>query len=534
MATLAITLAQRDLTDNPGILPIKLGDSKLQTTSHSFIHFLNISPLIKGYGNIIKQFFIFKNKTLADKNLASHLVNNFEIVHHVNQLIKEKLSIFSKPVRTKRGLIDGLGYVVKQITGNLDADDGKDIEKSLQQLKQNQYNLHYQISNQYSINNEIMTKFNNTLKIIKNNENLIVKRIQKFEEILKDTVNSNINTLHTKITINDLTNALNLILNVLQDIENSITFCHLKIVHPSIITNNQLMQELQKIYPHYTDQFPFNITSANIKYFKEITLPNCFIKDENILYTLNIPLFSKENFNLFYFLPIPSKNFTSIIPNNRYVLSSESSIVPLSGTCKTILNKHLCEKELKTYQNTSCETSILRRETTQNCFHIQLPKENVLEYIPETNQYVAALAKPTPVKINCKSVWSTKSMQGTFLFDDESCEYIVDGQKLSFNEKTYGKPLIMQDFHLDTLSSTAHPLPEIKMKQIVLSHLSNNLQPIHIDYDTEDNDWHLFGTILLYATLIGATLYLLFRRLKKRNYRGKIQIEEINLQDIKL
>lgn len=532
MATFAVALAQRDVTENPGILPIQLGNGRLQSSSHTFIHFLDVAPLIQGYQSIIKQFFLLKNKTKADGTLQKHLINNFEIIHHTNRLIREKLSIFIKSTRTKRGLINGLGFVIKELTGNLDADDGEHFENSLKELKQNQYNLLHQINNQYSVNTEIMLKFNDTLKTIRANEKQIIKRLEAVGRILTNTVSSNINILNIKITIDEISNILSIILNVLQDIENSIAFCHLKIVHPSIITNVQLMSELKKIYPHYVNHFPFNISNENIKYYKEILKPECIIKNQQVLYTLTLPLFSKQNFELFYFLPIPNKNFISLIPNHKYILYSESKVIPLSDICNKVKNTYLCLKQNANYGNTTCETSILKKEDIQNCLQIELPVENILEYIPETNQYLAAVAKPTTLKSNCENTWSTQTLKGIYLFDAIPCNHILGNQPLMFGDKTYGKPLILQDFKITNMEKPPH-LPKLKLKQISLSKLSSNLQPMKLNFEEEAN-YHLYGTVLLYAALTIFVVVLVYRKFKKRTPTVQVKLEKVTTDNTEL
>ena len=51
-------------------------------------------------------------------------------------------------MRTKRGLINGLGSIFKSISGNLDYADGERYDKLIQELQNNQINLVNNIKNQ--------------------------------------------------------------------------------------------------------------------------------------------------------------------------------------------------------------------------------------------------------------------------------------------------------------------------------------------------------------------------------------------------
>jgi len=43
--------------------------------------------------------------------------------------LREKIEILSPSGKQKRGLVNGLGSIVKSITGNMDANDGQEINK---------------------------------------------------------------------------------------------------------------------------------------------------------------------------------------------------------------------------------------------------------------------------------------------------------------------------------------------------------------------------------------------------------------------
>lgn len=103
------------------------------------------------------------------------------------------------------------------------------------------------------------------------NELILKSRIMQLSQIITDTATHQ-DILFAKDLFNQLIILYNAILNTLQDVENSITFCKLNTMHPSIIKPKDLFLELQKISPHYKNKFPFELKQENVldflKFFK--------------------------------------------------------------------------------------------------------------------------------------------------------------------------------------------------------------------------------------------------------------------------
>lgn len=202
--------------------------------------------------------------------------NYVKITKYIQETVFDKLdninihpSIQTNDNRKKRGLINGIGTVFKTITGNLDASDSERYEKILNHLKENQRNLQTQLKYQYSVNNDIIDKFKNTIRDIQHNEKVLESKINQFNNILQSDT-TQLNILIAKDLYNQLIILYNAILNILQDIENSITFCKLHKLHPSIIKSLDLFKAIQKMGNNYKDQFPYEIKQENIADFENM------------------------------------------------------------------------------------------------------------------------------------------------------------------------------------------------------------------------------------------------------------------------
>uniref|UniRef100_A0A6P7GA57 Uncharacterized protein LOC114339659 n=1 Tax=Diabrotica virgifera virgifera TaxID=50390 RepID=A0A6P7GA57_DIAVI len=176
-----------------------------------------------------------KNNLSNCKFFNNETKNYVNLVEYVKDNIEEKfenLNIHTKLQKNKRGIINGFGSIIKAITGNLDAEDGEKINSILEHLKTNEANLQSQINNQYSLSHEIISNFNETIQNIQENEINLKSKILAIKDIVDFQTNlENINYL--KDMFNEIIITYNLILDTMENVQNSITFCKLKTLHPS-------------------------------------------------------------------------------------------------------------------------------------------------------------------------------------------------------------------------------------------------------------------------------------------------------------
>ncbi|KAK9499503.1 hypothetical protein O3M35_002532 [Rhynocoris fuscipes] len=242
-------------------------------------------------------------------------------------MIREKLELItahdiSGKSRNKRGLVNALGSVIKSISGNLDAYDGELYSKTINEIKANtQDNLQSQLNSHYSINLNIINEYNKTLQLMNDNNNEIRNKLLLLNDNLHD-----FNKFAIMLeTLNHLEIIYNIILNIVTDIENSLTFCKLKTFHPSIMSARELYEELKTIVKHYKDQFPIEIKFENIFNIIKLIRIDCKINIKNeIIYFIKLPIVGKESYNLLYLYSLPSYiNFQimTIIPSSNISLN---------------------------------------------------------------------------------------------------------------------------------------------------------------------------------------------------------------------
>ncbi|KAL1493567.1 hypothetical protein ABEB36_009270 [Hypothenemus hampei] len=273
----------------------------------------------------------------------------------------------------------------------MDSQDEEKIYKILNHIKSNQNNLQNQLSMQYSVSNDLINNFNKSLENIKYNEILLASRIIQLKTAVEINI-KDIEVLHYKDLFNQLIILYNSVLYILQDIENSLMFCKLRTLHPSVIKSIDLFSEISRISHYYKNQLPFAVKFENILDFESLIRLNCKIENMHIIYFLALPIDLEEDFELYHMLPIPTKlesEYRTVIPKTSYLLKSKSNkIRPLSDIC-TGTTVFQCPKHLLLTNDLLCEEEILLKGTSANCeYSIVHIEQSYYEIIPEINQYL--------------------------------------------------------------------------------------------------------------------------------------------------
>lgn len=488
------------------------------------------------YANLNTQYFNAKT-SFTNASIFSEIENYDKMIQFIRSNIDSKieninLHSISSNTRNKRGLFNGIGTLLKGLTGNLDASDGERIDKILNHMKFNQMKLQEQIKMQYSINNDIIKKFNDTLRDIQHNE-LTLKSKIIYNELLIRKGAEHQNILFARDIFNQLIILYNTILNILEEIENSLTFCKLKTLHPSIIKPMDLFSELRKISVHYKNQFPYEVNYKNILNFESIIEVHCKIETNRINYLLSIPIDFDTQFDLYHLLPIPTKHeseYFTIIPDTKYILKSKDNLVkPLSDKCTEGKIFH-CPSHLQISSKTDCEKQVLSEEKTSQCNYIHLEvTDNHIEIIPEIDHYLAVFPSEQKLKFKCQNEIETKTLIGIYLIKGSSCEVIYNNQKLYFLDKTYGKPLVMNKLPLD-FKQTKITDYKIHLKTLKISEIPKNpvlpISEVSFDSYYKPSAW----TIILYIGLVVLSVFVYFKwkNNKTKTIKNKLNIIELS------
>lgn len=512
----------KDITHNPGLLPVNLGAAKLQQSSHTFIHYYDVSPLDAEFQDLNDQHKELARVVSIENSYTTELANYDKVIRYLQEKINDKLNgiYYRHPKRTRRGLYNGLGTIAKGITGLLDDNDGQRIDQVLGLLQTNEHTLEKQIEMQYTINNNIIQEFNRTVKNLEHNEQLLHNRINELTDIIEEEFEA-ADVLIAKDLFNQLIILYNAILNILQEIENSLTFCYLKTYHPSILNTEDLFRELEKISTHYGRQLPMELKMENIPDFQRLLSVDCRIEDKKIIYLLSMPINFDIDFDLFYLLPIPSKveeGYVTILPNNKYFLRSKNLVKSLGKPCTLYTSAFQCPNNALSTIAEECEANLLQNENTKLCQYVNLEIiKNYLEIVPEINQLLGVFIEEELVQFQCLDGIENRNLKGIFLIEQNDCKVVFRNEIIEFEQKSKGKPYLFDHVKLINFNVSL-PRSKIVLRNLKLDEISpNQIQPLEAKPDFVNNMFSLvfkFFSASSFTILLGYISYLGLRKVR--------------------
>lgn len=118
--TLTKEIRLESLEDGPGLLPFNLGHTRLTSHFHTFLQRIRLDDIEDKINVLHSQILTFETQLPNDTYILYELQ-----IHYLNNKLKSALTQLKglEPRRVKRGLIDGVGSVIKSLTGNLDYTD---------------------------------------------------------------------------------------------------------------------------------------------------------------------------------------------------------------------------------------------------------------------------------------------------------------------------------------------------------------------------------------------------------------------------
>lgn len=366
-----------------------------------------------------------RSKALNDfecQNVFQPLISMFEDLtrdyHSLSHLISS---------RSKRSAwIPGIGTIFKHIFGTMDEDDAIKYSNAIQHLKTNSRTILNLVKENILISKSAITNFNETLIEINKNEdrlNNIIGNLSTRINNMTIVTNSLLFKIAIQETFSVLQASLLSLSYKLEDIVNSILFAKTNTLHPSIITPNELYNELVanvKHLPKYSE-FPIDLELHNIHVIIKLSEMISCILDNKLVYILKIPLVLITSFNLYKTVPIPvahdagsPSSFALIVPTATYIAISKDkseycTFNDLNDKCKLVTkNSHMCYNvnKFNTENEPICETEIINK-----VIH-SLPSECKIHFISGVihiwqnignNQWIFTHSEPTKLHIDCEN-----------------------------------------------------------------------------------------------------------------------------------
>lgn len=444
-----------NLNNNPGLLPHKLGAARVKSKIHSFIHYFDLDPIQKEIKSLKD---INKNLTLALTLGLSHpyfveLDNFIRAISYQINAAEQKFNSLSPSNRVKRGLIDALGSIIKAISGNLDAEDAIHYDKAISELEINQKEIVQTVNKQISLTSEILENYNQTITLIKSNQDVITSGLNKIQSEFNKFIFEFNDYLETRNVLDQLNLSLNIILQLLADLENAITFARLGTFHSSILKTNELKSIIESIVKYYgNDNLLFPNYDSNLHRYYDLLEIEAYYSGSKIVFVIHFPVVYPETFTYYHLYSIPTQNSSTIVPKNSFLIMNENFYQYTSLPCVNLHPNYYCPDGnlVDGLQEEDCVFQLLQlRSTPTNCYSIPVRvNKEIFQQIDEA-YYIAILPNQTKIETSCSRTDLTM-LQGNYLIHlPYNCRFGTQNQ-FFINEKiiSNGQPMLLPQIHL--------------------------------------------------------------------------------------
>lgn len=510
------------LNDGPGLLPFKLGSMKLTTHYHTFIQYVKLDDLETNIHSLQTQLLDFRNRMSNETYNLYEIQINY-LANKLGNVLKQLHSLEPSGInRMKRGLIDGLGSMIKSLTGNLDHDDALKYNEAIRVLENNQIKLSSEFNNHISLSKEWMLKHGNVIRQIVDNQNRINKTLELIlqnKAIQSLTRYANFAQLLSLIS----ENIEDLSLELLR-IENSLAFIHASSTHHSMIDIDVLESMILKLKSIYSEE---QVLDLDLREYYNVIKPGSYFVNKQIVFIFKFPIYSKITYDFYRLSVVPNKHDQALIPPFPFLATIEMSFVYMEAECPKLKNWYLCEIGIhhQLHTKSDCIHELITNQALQESCEfttVTLTRE-AMEKLDDQH-YVLSFPRQTKAQLICNQKDYTL-LQGSYLatipvgcrFKSEQFTIVNDYNEIK------GQPLKFMKIPYNSEKQATKAI-HVNLKTIDLQGL-HNIQdqlmiqtPIQIDEVRENTLYHTtipFYSILLSAGVLGiivATRRYLWKR----------------------
>lgn len=435
-----------NLDDGPGLLPFKLGHTRLITHYHTFLQYIELDKIEHEISLLKGQLQDFENKLTNDTFILYELQINY-LANKTDKILDHLSSL--EPSRTKRGLLDGLGSIIKSITGNLDYQDAIKYNDALKMLKINQNKLAVELNNRISLNNEWMSEHTNIISQIVDNQSKINSTLQLIldKNPYQDAQLIKYGKFAQLLAI--LSENTDDLLDELIRIENILAFTRTTTTHHSMLSLNVLRIMLDRLRAIYSRE---QVITLELRDYYNIIKSGSYFIGKQIVIVFRFPIVSSSTFDLYRLSLAPNKFHQILIPPFPLIATNRKEYVYIEAECPKFEGQHLCEESQhqKLRIQPDCIMQIILHQTlSSSCNFSTVHLSRAAMEQLDDRSYVISFPEPTKVQLHCGTE-DYNLLNGSFLatipihcslrtteFTIANTDDIVQGQPLKIMKITY-------------------------------------------------------------------------------------------------
>lgn len=487
---------------------------------------------------------VVRNQTL-DNRYKNEFQNSLNVINSLEIKIKTQFTQLNPLLgtRQKRGLINGLGSIIKSLTGNLDQSDAEKYDEIISNLNKNQNDLKSQIKNHVTILENVVNEFGKNTETLSHNQLALEAKIYEIEQIIKNYDLTRIDTHNyflIHITFTQLASIYQMIYNQLDKIEVAISLAKLNTFHNSIVEPADLLNELNQISSKLSiGKLPVKPEIGNILLIEKIMEIKSYSKRNKIMFIIEIPVVEQETYNYYHLFPLPvwrNNKFNFIIPQSKFLIINGKNYMLLNSQCKELYkNQFICQEdhlmEIQEQAN-PCEIELIKfTKNLTNCFPMQAEFHHLKVQHLEKNLWLIITPESEVIIQNCNSNIENQLIKGTFILEAQpNCFVKIKNIQIKTSTISSSKfknlelPKIKSDFKTSEnpklLNLDKVNLKEINhLKTVIKSEKLLNNDHNHI-LRNKFNIWTIFNFVCL---LIIVSVCFYVKLFKKRFSQEPVQ-----------
>lgn len=466
-------------------IELELKPVQLLSHYHKIYYIYNTTLLKQAYYSLLSNYIIINNQ-MGNTTLSVQL--HREMLALENQIFK------ITQTRQKRGIINGVGTIIKWVTGNPDNNDLENLQKELEIRKENQNILKKEINSVTTIAKQTIDRYEKELNIIKQNENetrLYLERVQ-----------SRIDHLYLEFQFQS---QISLLKDHVLIIERTINAIQTQNINLELFQYDEINTLLNQLQDLYSSQLLFNKYNHIYEFLQKCKMNGVGTSD-TVTFILNVPILRPTVYQTKRIVPIPNMhNMTLKLPANYLLENEYGDRLWTNENCKDI-----CYQPTG-YQNFQCN---LRDLSTCETINVKLTRTNTLQLYDE----VIVISHNVIHGINqCKPKSEEFSIKKTSIIRNYCNLYINNEYYINRNDTFRIKLPEVVQLHV----KTKQKLYLLEFNQTNVNNIQQKLLEIKDETLLIHATTHVTLTIILSIIMLCAficiILYYLYKKCRKEN-----------------
>lgn len=423
--------------------------------------------------------------------------------------VLEQLETFESN-RVKRGLVDGLGSIIKSVTGNLDYTDAMHYNQALKTLQDSQNTLITEFNSHISLSKNLTTEYSKVIDNIVENQGKMSILLDKISKSEATRDNDLVKYAHLAQVLMILSDNVDSISQELLKLQNNLAFIRTSTMHHSVLNLHAIRKVINRLNILYSRERVLDLDPR--EYFDIIRLGSYYAGNE-IVIVFKFPIVISPIYDMYKLAIVPNRKSEILTPPSPFLALYEKEFKYIEAECPKTSKWYLCE-EKQNIQSRTTEDCIQQLITTQQhnpvCQPIQVSLEKPAFEELDEKHYTISFPVPTKVHLSCEQQ-QYETLQGSYLaIIPQQCKLETPHFTIAnINDRLKGRALKIMDLPNNPSTTLPNGIPSLKLNSVNLNNLHEintkiSLQsPLKPHYDVAEYGLY-HTTIPMYAVLLSA------------------------------